>query len=292
MGSTFLFLAIALGSMSTATAAPTTMAPKTTTATRSKRVTRGVAFSQTGATLTSSRAGFTAGALAGVKTTTTSTTPTTPPLPGWPHTIVSGTSVSCSRNPGPNEVIVARDPSFGGTCAVLTPGFYPQPANLVVGNDAISSIKVGSAVRARAFKNPVYGGAWTIYPPNTMAAGLGSFDNSISSFRIEPANRSETCEDLREGEIALYELEYLRGDCVVLPGDSSYANPDTMGIEGDSISSMWNNSARKLIAYWHSGFNQAGAEVKPHAKAEYLKHDGTFTDGIDNDILSVQMVRP
>jgi len=33
---------------------------------------------------------------------------------------------------------------------------------------------------------------------------LGAYNDKISSMRVEPANRSETCNDVREGEIALY----------------------------------------------------------------------------------------
>jgi hypothetical protein len=225
----------------------------------------------------------------GTYTTTGPSPSTTPPPKGWPHTILSATSTNCARNPYPNEVIVYRDPNFRGSCAALTPGFYPHAANLLVGNDAISSIKVGSAVRARAFKNPVYGGAWNAYAPGTLSGGLGSFNDTISSMRIEPANRRQTCDDLQEGEIALFENEAGQGDCVVLSGDDSYPIAESMGIENDSISSIRNNSSRKLVAFWHPGFSLAGFHVLPHSKVDKLPKGGWFTNGINDDISSIQM---
>src|SRR5689334_1365709 len=40
--------------------------------------------------------------------------PPPPPPKGWPHAILTATSTSCARDPGPNEVIVYRDSAFTG----------------------------------------------------------------------------------------------------------------------------------------------------------------------------------
>lgn len=218
--------------------------------------------------------------------------PPTPPPPepkGWPHSILTGKSTSCNREPGPQEVLVYRNGNFGGSCASLSPGFYPYAANFLVGNDAISSIKVGSQVRARVFKNSVYGGDWNAYAPDTRAGALGSFNDKISSIRVELASRSQLCDDLRDGEIALFENSHERGDCVVLPADESYANAESMGIENDSISSMRNFSGRRLIAFWHPSFDMGAVELPAYSKVDKLSAGGWFTNGIDDDISSIQM---
>lgn len=214
-----------------------------------------------------------------------------PAPPGWPHTIQSGRLVDCATEPAPSEVLVASDSNFRGRCAILTPGFYPNPGNLVVGNDAISSIKVGSAVRARGFASPQFADRWWIYPPGTRSGAIIPND-VLSSFRIEPANRSALCDDLREGEIALFEDSYFYGDCVVLPANESYASPENMGIENDSISSIRNNSALKLVAFYDFGFSKAGIEIPPHTNKATLTGDGWFTNGINDSISSVAMVSP
>jgi hypothetical protein len=90
---------------------------------------------------------------------------------GWPHQVLTAASTSCGRDPGPNEVIVYKDSDFRGSCAALVPGFYPHAENLLVGNDAISSIKVGSGVRARVFKDQVYGGDYNLYSSGSRNGG-------------------------------------------------------------------------------------------------------------------------
>ncbi len=225
-------------------------------------------------------------------------TPTLPdppaPLPipalGWPHAILTATSADCGREPAANEVLVARGTNFTGTCAVLTPGFYPFAVSLVVGDNAISSIKVGANVRARAFKDQIYSGGWSVYPPGTRSGGLGGYNDKISSMRIEPAARSQICDDVREGEIALFEQPDYAGDCVVLPGDQSYANADAMGIRNDSISSIRNNTPRRMIAYWNRDFSKSARFVEPHHQVHALSGETWTTDGDDDDISSLQMV--
>lgn len=216
--------------------------------------------------------------------------PPPPPQKGWPNLIQTGSDVNCQREPGPREVIVYRDGNFAGNCAVLAPGFYPFAANFLVGNDAISSVKVGSAVRARVFKDPVYAGEWNIYVPGTRTAGIGGFNDKISSMRVEPADRSANCDDLRDGEIALYENSSFRGDCVVLPGEGSYANAETMGIENDSISSIRNSSGKRMDTFWDPSFSRGSQQLPPHSEIKQLSQGGFMTNGIDDDISSIQML--
>lgn len=218
--------------------------------------------------------------------------PQAPPEPkGWPNKISTASEGNCAREPGPKEVIVYRDPGFTGRCAVLTPGFYPFAENFLVGNDAITGIKVGKQVRARVFKDPVYSGSWTTFGPESRSAGVGGFNDKISSIRVEPANRSESCDDLREGEIALYEHPRQQGDCVVLPGVGSYPNAENMGIRNDGISSLRNNSGLRLLTFWHPSFGQQSLPVEPHTKVDSLPTDGLFTTGINDNISSIRMVQ-
>lgn len=208
---------------------------------------------------------------------------------GWPSAISTGTPVDCSREPLANEVIVATDAGFGGSCARLVPGFYPYAANLVVGNDVISAIKVGSDVRARVYKNPVYASDWNLYRPGTRSAGLGDFNDKISSMRVEPTKRSAVCDDLREGEIALFENDNWQGDCVVLPGVGEYPNAESMGIENDSITSLNNNSALTMQVFWHPNMSKSAMLIPAHSKVDRLPTGGWNTNGINDDISSLRM---
>lgn len=213
---------------------------------------------------------------------------------GWAHNMMSGTSTDCGRSPGPNEVIVTSGEGFGGKCAALQPGFYPYSSNFLVGDDAIRSVKVGSNARLRAFMDRGYGGAWNIYAPNTQLSGLGPFNAQISSLRVEPGNRHSTCDDVAEGEIALYEGWDETGDCVVLPGDGAYATADAMGIANDTISSVVNKSGKTVRGFMNAQFNQWILEVKPHTKQDRLGQGSTgvtgSTQGADNSLSSLQML--
>lgn len=210
---------------------------------------------------------------------------------GWPNKILTASEGNCAREPGPQEVIVYRDPNFTGRCSVLRPGFYPTADNFVIGNDAITAIKVGTQVRARVFKDPVYSGSWAVYPPETRAGGIGGFNDKISSIRVEPAGRSVNCDDLREGEFALFEHPRLAGDCVVLPGVGSYPNADNMGIRNDGISSIHNNSGLRLQVFWHPDLSLMSFEVAPHSKVESMSTGGWFTTGINDNISSVRLIQ-
>lgn len=240
-----------------------------------------------------------AGALGGAAPPATANAPgatsTAPPVPGWPHDIRFGKTEGCARNPFPLEVIVYEDPNFTGKCSILMPGFYPRDFQLLVRNDSISAIKVGQLVRARAFKNGEYGGAFTTYGASSTIPKLTSdWNDSISSMRVEMANRSQSCDDVRDGEVGLYESENFSGDCVVLPADGSYATGAQMGIENDSISSIWNNSSKELIAYNSASFNSMhGIRVPPRTKIAELGKDGGNwlfgTEGINDNISSFVM---
>jgi hypothetical protein len=141
-------------------------------------------------------------------------------------------------------------------------GFYPFPENFLVGNDDISSIKVGSGVRLRAYRDAVYAGGWTRFTPGTRSGGLGTWNDIISSIRVEPANRSEFCNDVQQGEIALFDSTYYQGDCVVLPG-GAYPNPSYMGIADNTISALINKTSKMLWTYADPDYNPWLLSVSP-----------------------------
>ena len=213
---------------------------------------------------------------------------------GWPHETRSATTTTCARTPNANEVIVYKDPNFGGACAVLTGGFYPYGTNLGIGNDAIRSMKVGSGMRARAFYDAGYAGQWTQYTPGTSLGTLGpTWDHQISSMRIEPGNRSSICDDLQEGEVALFEGWNGTGDCVVLPGDGAYPTADAMGIANDSISAANNNSALRMHLFFNQNFNmEAAPNIEPHTFLRVFPMSHGMSATIDNQCSSMLMQKP
>ncbi|HVV52294.1 MAG TPA: hypothetical protein VHO06_21675 [Polyangia bacterium] len=150
---------------------------------------------------------------------------------------------SCSGSePAADEVYIYVDASFGGSCAALYVGFYPLPGTgsgeFGLPNDSISSIKVGSDVRARLFADATYDGSFTIMTSGDYSTPPTGWNDTVSSIRVEDGSRSTTCSDLVAGEFAVFRDADEGSDCVVLQYGSNYPTPSDMGIANDSISSI------------------------------------------------------
>lgn len=179
---------------------------------------------------------------------------------------------------------------YSGACLSLTPGFYTT-LNDVSHTWVITQISVGSAVRARTFYLEHFSQqldhAFVMYAPGTTLPLTSAVE--IRSMRVEPADRSMICNDLRDGEIALFEGWDGGGDCVVLPV-GQYPSADAMGIANDSISGLNNQTSVRAILFWNAGFNKQGAVVNPHTSLARLPQGGHFSDTIDNQTSSMQMI--
>lgn len=202
------------------------------------------------------------------------------------------TSHPCTGStPSDSEVYIYTEPNFGGTCAALYQGFYPNPANLTGGfglpNDSISSIKMGFGLRVRLFEHVVYGGFYQMYSV-AQVASLASFgfDNRTTSIRVENNNRSWNCDDLRPGEFALFRDANFVNDCVVLYYGHNYPQPINMGIANDSVSSVRGGPAFPancggvqgswvMTLYSNGGFGGSSTLISSGQNKTYLS---TFND--------------
>lgn len=197
--------------------------------------------------------------------------PPTSPVPTQEDaTIVRTAAADCSSDPDGKPdaytVWVYKDAPFKGQCKILLPGFYPHPNNLGIGNDSMSAIKLGAGVRARLFEHAGYRGA--SIPVTTEVSYLGNigWNDAVSSLRVELSNRSQTCSDVKSGEMALFVDAYYRGDCVVLPVKiwsglpRTYANPEAMGIANDSISSIkYRSDFNRTAFFWDANLDPNNA---------------------------------
>jgi hypothetical protein len=154
-----------------------------------------------------------------------------------------------TTDPASNEVFIFSNGNFGGTCAALGLGLYPysgtthaswpNDGRFGLPNDSISSLKVGSAVRARLFSDGMYGGNFTWFSGFGAFASMPSGWNDVtSSIRVEDNTRSPTCNDLRSGEFALFREPNFIGECIVLPYGAWRSQPENLGIANDSVSSI------------------------------------------------------
>jgi hypothetical protein len=105
------------------------------------------------------------------------------------NSFLAGTAWSACPDPGPNEVVVWKDGSFAGTCRTLAIGAYPQPSNYSpIANESISSLKVGSNVRAVLFKDTQLGGQQSLYESGAYDAMGYNENDTTSSILVLPAN--------------------------------------------------------------------------------------------------------
>jgi hypothetical protein len=207
---------------------------------------------------------------------------------GWPHDPKNATPLAACRAAGPNEVVIQ---AANGVCFSLAPGFY-STVNYVSNTWAVLNISVGSGVRARAFFLEHYSQdqdhPFIIYAPTINLPLNTAAQTTIRSMRVEPANRSMTCNDVVPGEIALFEGWDGGGDCVVLPV-GPYPNADAMGIANDSISGVNNQTSVKATLFWNANFDKQGAVIAGHTNLPRLPQGGHFSDTIDNQASSMQM---
>jgi hypothetical protein len=196
---------------------------------------------------------------------------------------------SCTgADPASNEVYIYTNINYGGTCAALYQGFYPTSGTGTGGfglaNDSISSLKVGSSVRARLFSDAVYAGSYFWFGGFGDYASMPSGWNDVaSSIRVENNARSTTCNDLQPGEFALFGDANFGGDCVVLYYSHNYPQAQNMGIANDSVSSV-NGGPQAFVGC--SGGGQTVWNVALYSNGAYGGSFVGVTSGTTNSFLS------
>jgi uncharacterized repeat protein (TIGR01451 family) len=87
---------------------------------------------------------------------------------------ITNSTSSCPTNPGPEQVLVYQHSDYGGTCAILIPGQYPKASNFGLSNDSLSSIKVGSNVYVRLYRDSEFSG--DTFDVSSSLSKLGDYD--------------------------------------------------------------------------------------------------------------------
>ncbi len=101
--------------------------------------------------------------------------------PAWGSTYQSTwitgtmTAVNCvGTNPGPEQVFFYKDMNYSGTCKMLAVGKYPSSGNIGVGNDELTSVKVGANVDLLLCRDKDYGGICETFTGNDSNIGIGN----------------------------------------------------------------------------------------------------------------------
>ncbi len=137
-------------------------------------------------------------------------------------------------NPNADQIALFVDPNYGGQCVVKGVGDYPNPAAIGLPNDSISSLRVGSNVRAMLCRDDDYGGGCETFSGDDPDLGDNSIgDNQVSSVRVEWRGCSPNAD-----QVALYADPNYGGSCVTLD-IGNYPNPGYFGPVGnDNVESL------------------------------------------------------
>ena len=135
-----------------------------------------------------------------------------PTRTGLPHTL---TLTNCAAT-------LYAGASYSGTSQCLRTGSY-RMADLKVGNDALSSLKVRSGMKVTMYEHDQFGGASMVATNDTSA--LGTFDNRTSSIVISSAAPTCSAVDTYQVNVSsgnwtdirakLVTLGYMRGNDVL-----------------------------------------------------------------------------
>jgi hypothetical protein len=90
-------------------------------------------------------------------------------------------------DPGATQITIYKDSNYRGDCKVLNIGNYPNPSSFGLANDAISSLKVGTSVRAVLFKDSNYGSEQSLYESGSYTV-VGRNENDQTSSIIVSSN--------------------------------------------------------------------------------------------------------
>lgn len=161
--------------------------------------------------------------------------PCTPYNPGpWAPSrrfrIAPGSPPPPSCNPDANQVALFVDANYSGQCVVKGIGQYSNPSSIGLPNDSISSVKVGSNVKAILCEHDNYQGTCEAFTGDDANLADNSIGNDrVSSAKVEP-----------------------RASPPSAPQLLSPANGSTFN-EGDSITLSWSAQATSTTVRFLGG---------------------------------------
>lgn len=159
---------------------------------------------------------------------------------------------TCS--PSSLQVALYTGANFTGECVVKGVGEYENATEITLPSNSISSIKVGSKVRARLYRDNNFAGVSQLFTANEDDLDdttIGS--NTTQSVKVE----HEPCYP-GAMEIALYQGANLTGQCVI-KGVGSYDNAAEIGLPDNTVSSIKVGASVKATLYRDANFGGANS---------------------------------
>jgi len=138
----------------------------------------------------------------------------------------------------PGQAAFFEHGKYKGACVVRKIGRYSNSRAVGIGNDKISSIKVGSRTQVRLCKDNNFRGGCKTYTRSTPS--LGRMNDKTSSAiidRIIPTKNTSIRCTPNANQVAVFEDINFKGACAVL-GEGNYKNSSEIGVANDTISSV------------------------------------------------------
>jgi hypothetical protein len=165
--------------------------------------------------------------------------------------ITAKPSTTAACDPSAHQITFFQHANYEGACVVRNIGRYANARAIGIGNDKISSIKVGSGVRVKLCNDTNFR-ACNTYIENQ--ASLGGKNDKTSSAIIEKISSKENalidCVP-NDDQIAIFRDPEFRGDCAVL-GIGSYDESKHLRIGNDKLSSIQAGKNVRALVCEHS----------------------------------------
>ena len=118
---------------------------------------------------------------------------------------LTGFPVCQGDTPGADQVFLYQDENFGGLCEVFGRVKDEFLTNNIVGNDRVSSVKLGANVDLVLYRSPEYSGDLTVFETddgNLSDTSVG--DNRASSLKVVPNGIVHGCSGATPGPQQVY----------------------------------------------------------------------------------------
>lgn len=153
---------------------------------------------------------------------------------------------------------------YKGACVIRGIGRYSNSKGIGIGNDKISSIKIGPGTQVRLCKDNNLKGGCKTYTKST--ASLGGMNDKTSSALIEKIlptkNSSVSCKP-NANQVAVFEHVDYKGACSVL-GVGNYKNSSQIGVANDTISSVLVGRNVAIVGYKNTNFSSTNFYSDKH----------------------------
>jgi len=160
---------------------------------------------------------------------------------------------------------------YKGACVIRGVGRYENSNGIGIGNDKISSVKVGSGTQVRLCRDNGFRGGCELYTKS--APSLKGMNDKTSSAIIEKVVPTKsTAANCRPNanQVAVFEHSEYKGACAVL-GVGNYKNSSEIGVANDTITSVLVGSNVAMVGYKNTNYgsvNFFGDKNVPYMKGK------------------------